>query len=65
MVKVINENKLMKMLDKLGARGIYQNEYSWIKLIDDIEIAILDKSKYIYISDGWEDIGILINDITE
>ena len=65
MEKVINENKLIEMLDKLGVRGIYQNEYSWIKLLDDIEIAILDKSKYIYISNGWKDIGILINDIIE
>ena len=65
MEKVINENKLIEMLDKLGVRGIYQNEYSWIKLLDDIEIAILDGSKYIYISDGWEDIAILINDIIE
>ena len=65
MEKVINENKLIEILDKLGVRGIYQNDYSWIKLLDDIEIAILDGSKYIYISDGWEDIGILINDIIE
>ena len=65
MEKVINENKLIEMLDKLGVRGIYQNEYSWIKLLDDIEIAILDGSKYIYISNGWKDIGILINDIIE
>ena len=65
MEKVINENKLIEMLDKLGVRGIYQNEYSWIKLLDDIEIAILDGSKYIYISDGWEDIGILINYIID
>ena len=32
-------------------------------LVDTLEMAIEDNSKYIYVTDGWKDIEIKVSDI--
>lgn len=52
-----------KLKEKLKQLNIYLNEYSFTDLLESLEIAIQDGSGIICVTDGYNDIEILINDI--
>ena len=52
-----------KLREKLSSMNISYRESDLRELLNSLEIAIEDQSKYIYVSDGWEDIEIKVSDI--
>ena len=55
----------IKVKNKLNQLNITYSQYDIYELISTLEMAIEDDSKYIYVSDGWQDIEIKISDILE
>ena len=49
--------ELKKELKKLN---INYSDYQLSELIDDIEIAIIDESEFIFVTDGYEDKELMI-----
>lgn len=52
-----------KLKKKLSDMNISYRESDLKELVSSLEMAIEDQSKYIYVSDGWEDIEIKVSDI--
>lgn len=55
----------IKVKNKLNQLNITYSQYDIYELISTLEMAIEDDSKYIYVSDGWQDIEIKVSDILE
>ena len=53
----------MSLKKKLSSLNISYRESDLNELLGNLEMAIEDQSKYIYVSDGWEDIEIKVSDI--
>lgn len=53
----------MSLKKKLSSLNIGYRESDLNELVNRLEIATEDQSKYIYVSDGWEDIEIKVSDI--
>ena len=49
--------ELRKELKKLN---VNYSDYQLSELIDDIEIAIIDESEFIFVTDGYEDKELII-----
>ena len=49
--------ELRKELKKLN---VSYSDYQLSELIDDIEIAIIDESEFIFVTDGYEDKELII-----
>ena len=49
--------ELKKELKKLN---VSYSDYQLSELIDDIEIAIIDESEFIFVTDGYEDKELII-----
>ena len=49
--------ELRKELKKLN---VSYSDYQLSELIDDIEIAIIDESEFIFVTDGYEDKELMI-----
>ena len=49
--------ELRKELKKLN---VYYSDYQLSELIDDIEIALIDESEFIFVTDGYEDKELMI-----
>ena len=49
--------ELRKELKKLN---VNYSDYQLSELIDDIEIAIIDESEFIFVTDGYEDKELMI-----
>ena len=49
--------ELKKELKKLN---VSYSDYQLSELIDDIEIAIIDESEFIFVTDGYEDKELMI-----
>ena len=55
----------IKVKNKLNQLNISYRESDTRELVNTLEMAIEDDSKYIYVSDGWQDIEIKVSDILE
>lgn len=55
----------LKLKNKLNSINLSCRESYIRELVDTLEMAIEDGSRYIYVSDGWEDIEIKVSDILE
>lgn len=54
-----------KLQNTLNEIGIRYSQCDMMTLVNDLEMAIEDDSKCIYVSNGWEDIEIKVEDIIE
>ena len=54
-----------KLQSKLNKIGISYSQYDMLELVSTLEMAIEDDSKYIYVSNGYEDIEIEVKEIVE
>ena len=53
----------LKLKKKLNSINVSYRESSMRELVNTLEMAIEDNSKYIYVTDGWEDIEIKVSEV--
>lgn len=54
-----------KLQNTLNEIGIGYSQCDMMTLVNDLEMTIEDDSKYIYVSNGYEDIEIEVKEIVE